>query len=214
MVDDNFSNAEPPRKTGSSFLIWFLGIGAVCVVVCCGGAAIVGIRFGGAMKDFLGKMSTQDPVEIRKQTAEMLDITIPDKFKPMQGMNMVAFRMLMYQTEPTPEGSMGMLMLMEMPMQQANGQQQEQELRKSMQQQQANQGFTSTKTETREIEIRGEKIPFEFGEGTHSSGGKEQKIHMVSGVVHGKRGPVMIQFTLPDEQYDEDEVIQTLQSIK
>lgn len=209
MADENFSHADAPRKSGSSVLIWVLGIGAVCLVVCCGGGIFAVMRF----KDVVSNMATNDPAEIRKQTAEMIDISIPDKFRPMQGMNMVAIRMLMYQTDATASGGMGMLMLMEMPMQQmgVNAEEQEKELRKAAQQQN-NQGFAESKSETREIEIRGEKVPFQFSEGTPS--GQDKPTHRVSGVVRGKRGPVMIQFTLPDDQYDEDEVIQTLESIK
>ncbi len=196
--------------------MWVLGLGALALVVCCGGASILAWRFGSAAKDFMANMATSDPAEIRRQTKEMLNIAIPEQFQPMQGMNMVAFRMLMFQTDTAADGSSGMLMLMELPMQQmgVNAEEQERELRKSMQQQQANQGLTQTNSETRDIQIRGEPIAFEFSEGTNSSQGQDKKIHMVGGVVRGNRGPVMIQFTLPEEQYDEAEVIETLQSIQ
>ena len=79
-----------------------------------------------------------------------------------------------------------------------------------MRQQQANQNVSVTETETRQIAIGGEQVPFEFSKGT--SNGKD--VRMVSGVVRGKRGPVMLQLVVPEAQYDEAAVIQMLESIK
>ncbi len=191
MVEDNFQRPSPRPSGGSSVLVWVLGIGAVCLVVCCGGFGVMAWR----LKSFVADMATSDPAEIRKQTAEMVDITIPEKYTPVQGMNLVVFHMVMYQTDAAADAaadnSRGMLMLMEMTMQQfgVDQQQQEQELRKSMRQQQGNQDFKSSKSETREIEIRGEKVPFEFSEGTAEQQGQEKRIYMVSGVFPGKTRP-------------------------
>ena len=219
MTDDNvfYDDTPPPKSSNAKVVLWVFGICALCFVVCCGGAGVVAWRFGDAAKKFVTDLTTTDPDEIRRQTAAMVDIDIPDEYQPMQGMNMVAVRMVMYQTPATQDGSQGMLMLMEMAMQQfgANAKQQEQELRKSMKQQHANQGYTSSKSETREIEIRGEKVPFEFVEGTNAgTPGQEKKTHMITGVFRGKRGPVMLQLMIPDEDYDEDAVMKMLQSIK
>jgi hypothetical protein len=208
MVDENAMPDYQPRKPGgSNTLVWVLAIGAGVLVICCGGLGVMAWK----AKSFVANLASSDPVEIRRQTAEMLEITIPDTFKPMQAMNMVAVRMVMYQTGAAP-GSPGMLMLMEMAIPGAgNAQQQEQQLRQSMRQQQSNQNFQASKSETREIEIRGEKVPFEFSEGTNSQG---KAMHMVGGVVRGKRGPVMLQLIIPAEEYDEEAVLQMLQSIK
>lgn len=135
-------------------------------------------------------------------------------------MNMAIMRMIVYQTDPDQQPAEGMLMLMEMTMQKfgVDNQQQEQQLRQQMSQQtqaqRGNQNFKSSKSETREIEIRGEKIPFEFTEGVTSGQGQEKTVHMVSGVFQGKKGPVMIQIVEPDEDYDEEAVVKMLESIK
>lgn len=192
-------------------MLWILAIAALGLVVCCGAVGVLTWRFGAAARNIVANMATSDPDEIRKQTAEMVDISIPDTYRPMQGMNMVVVRMVMYQTDASPDGS---LMLMEMAMQQmgVDVPQQQQELRKSIEQQPANQNFQSSKSETREIEIRGEPIPFEFNEGTNA--GQDQKIHMIRGVFRGKRGAVLLQLMIPDDDYDEDAVLEMLQSIK
>jgi hypothetical protein len=218
MADETFSpHGTPPPKSGfSKALLWILSILAICLLLCCGGAGILMWRFGDAAKDFMANMATSDPNEIRQQTKEMVDIEIPDNYTPIQGMNMVAFQMVMYQTDQSPDGSPGMLMLMGMSMPGANAEEQEQQLRQSMQQQRGNQNFKARKTETREIEIKGEKVPFEFSEGTSAEqAGQDKTIHMVSGVFRGNENrPVMLQLTLPDDQYDEDAVMEMLQSIK
>jgi hypothetical protein len=147
----------------------------------------------------------------------MLDIDIPETYKPMQGMNLMAFRMVMYQTSQAEDGASGMLTLMQMTIDQpgVTAEQQEQQLRDSMRQQQANQDFEASKSETREIEIRGEKVPFQFSEGTVDQGGQQQSMHTVSGVVTGTQDrSVMIQITVPDEAYDEQAIVEMLQSIK
>src|SRR5688500_11557234 len=118
MVDQNEFYDNPPRKSGgSNVLLWILGIGALCLVVCCGAEGVMAWRVGNAAKNLVANLATSDPAEIRQQTAEMVDIDIPDTYRPVQGMNMVAIRMVMYQTDAAADGSMGMLMLMEMAMQ-------------------------------------------------------------------------------------------------
>src|SRR5687767_7176147 len=115
MVDENVSpGAEPQKSGGGSVLLWILAIAAVGLVVCCGGVGVVAWKFRG----FVAEMATSDPAEIRKQTAEMVDINIPDKYKPLQGMNMVVVRLVIYQTAPAADGSSAMLMLMAMTMDQ------------------------------------------------------------------------------------------------
>jgi hypothetical protein len=219
MTDDSGyqQSGAAPSSGKSNALAWGLGIGALCLLVCCGGGGIVVWKLGSVAKTFMDNMATSDPAEVRRQTAEMVDIAIPDSYQPVQGMNMVAVRMVMYQTAPSDEGKKGMLMLMEWAIDQpgANAQQQEQQLRNSMNQQRANQNFQSTKSETREIEIRGDKVPFEFSEGTTGQPGQEQATHIVSGVFRGKRDrPVMLQLTIPDEAYDEAVVMEMLESIQ
>jgi hypothetical protein len=205
MVDQNSSPETGLPKRGPNILLWVLGIGGLCLVACCGGAGIMAWKFG-------ANMATTDPAEVRKQTAEMVAMAIPDKYQPVTAMNMVAFRFVIYQTQPGGSAG-GMLMLMEWTMQSmgVDAKQQEQELRKSMQQQQGKQGFTPTNTETREIDIGGQTVAFEFSEGTGSG---NVKMRSVSGVFRGKRGPVMLQLVVPEDEYDEEAVMQMLKSIE
>jgi hypothetical protein len=215
--ESQFSPGGPPPKSGSNTLLWMLGIGGLCLLLCCGGGVFVAWRLGSVAQDFVANMATSDPQEIRRQTQEMLDIDIPETYKPMQGMNLMAFRMVMYQTSQAEDGASGMLTLMQMTIDQpgVTAEQQEQQLRDSMRQQQANQDFEASKSETREIEIRGEKVPFQFSEGTVDQGGQQQSMHTVSGVVTGTQDrSVMIQITVPDEAYDEQAIVEMLQSIK
>jgi hypothetical protein len=207
--ESEFEQPPPSQRGSGSVLLWILGIAALCLVLCCGAAGVAVWRFGETAKTFMANMSTNDPEEIRKRTAEMVDIDIPDKYRPLQAVNMVAFQLAVYQADPAPDGASGTLTLMEMTMG-AGQEQQEEELRKSMQQQGAGQQFDVTKSETRQIEIGGETIPFEFSEATQ---GEQKKFHTVSGVFPGKRGTVMLQLVIPADEYDEAAVLQMLQSI-
>jgi hypothetical protein len=189
----------------------------LCLVICCGAVGVGAWRLYEAAQRFVADMATDDPDEVRKKTAEMVDIDIPDTFQPKQAVDMIAMRMAVYQTEAAQEGTEGMLVLMEMGTEQMgiDPDEQEKQLRESMQQQHADQDFNASKSETRQIEIRGEKMPFEFTEGTSGEPGEQQKkTHMVSGVIRGKRGPVMVQIVLPEDDYDEAAVMEMLQSIK
>src|SRR5688572_15949032 len=128
MVDENAMPDYQSRKSGgSNTLVWVLAIAAGALVLCCGGLGVVAWK----AKSFVANMASSDPVEIRRQTAEMLEITIPDTYRPLQATNLVVFRMLMYQTDAAASGAQGMLMLMEMAIQPqgVNAQQQEQQLR-------------------------------------------------------------------------------------
>jgi hypothetical protein len=218
MADPNAYGEGPPARQGSSAWAWILGIGGVALLLCCGGVGFGVWKVTQAAKQFIENAAIEDPVKIREQTAAMLQIEIPDKYQPKLGMNLGVFRMAIYQTEPEQPNPDDLLMLMEMTQFGANNQQQEQQLRQSMQQQmqqqRGNQNFKSSKSETREIEIRGKKVSFEFTEGITGEPGEEKTVHMVSGIVQGKTGPVMLQLVAPDENYDEAQVLKMLESIK
>lgn len=215
--DDTASQPSSP-DSGTKVVLIIVGVVAVCFLLCCGGAMMLGWRFANMAQTFVENMIVTDPDKIRDMTAQMLDIEIPEMLEPKQGMDMVAVRFVVYQLDRDAGGESGMLMLMEMGTQQfgVNPQQQEQELRKNMQQQQQYQNFKSKKSEKREFEIRGEKVAFEFTEGLLDGGvpDSERKVHQIQGVFKGKRGPVMLQLMLPDDKYDEEEITKMLESIK
>lgn len=80
MADENpyYGGNQPAPQKSSSVWTWVLGIGAVVLVVCCGGGGVAVWQF----TQFVKNAATEDPVKIRAQTAEMVDMEIPDKYEP------------------------------------------------------------------------------------------------------------------------------------
>ena len=63
--------------------------------------------------------------------------------------------------------------------------------------------------EVREIEVAGQKVPFQFG--TNTADGRV--LRQAIGFVPLKKGVVLVVITAPVDSFDEDEVVAILQSI-
>jgi len=81
-----------------------------------------------------------------------------------------------------------------------------------MKQQNQNQReLTITKTEEKEFTINGQKVKFDFSEGTDKS---DKKFHQVQGVFAGNKGPAFFFLQIASESYNEAEIVKMIESIK
>jgi len=193
-------------KTGKSgvvkVLLILLAVVVVAGVLCCG----AGVWWFSTMKP------TEDPVKVRAQTAEIIDIEIPDSFQPAVAMNMNMFVVTMQITMWQGPGN-GMLMVAQAQGPQGADQaQMEQQIGQSMRQQNMGQQLNVKESETRTISVEGKDVDFSFAKATNANDNSEWR--QVTGAFPGKNGTAFINLQQPAESFDEDAVVKMLESIK
>lgn len=200
-------NVAAPKTGMSSVVKILLIILAACVlgaVLCCGG----GYWY------FSRSVSTvMTPAEVNQLTQEMISIDIPEDFSPLMGMKMNIFGIDMKMTMYQPKGD-GMLQLMRLSGQALNDPQAQQQIDMQMRQQGAgspNQ-VAIKNSETKTITVDGNEVEFTFGTGTESKSNAEWK--EVTGSVPSDGGVVAIRLQQPASSYNEEQVMQMLESIE
>ncbi len=217
MSNDNFYSEEndfqpeefsaQPKKgisTGVKVLLVLSGAGLLCMLLCCGGLFYVAKQ-----ADF--KM-TEKPAEIIDIQNDITNITIPATFKPQAGMSVnvvgTRIRMAIYEEE----NKQGALILMSLGMLDDGMVDMEQEFRKSLKQQNQNQReLNITKEEQREFTIKEQKVKFNFAEGTDKNG---KKFNQITGVFSGNNGAAFLFLQVASENYNEEEIVKMIESIK
>lgn len=198
--------SEGQQKSGMStaakVVIGLVAAGIIGLAVCCGGVWWFGSK---------AINMTQDPAEIEAKVASIASIDVPAGWEPVMGMEMnMGFQMKMaaYSPDQTQQGRA--LVLMQMKMEGANEQQMEQQMEMQMGQQNMNQDISVESSETRTYTIDGQDRDFEFAVGTDSSG---NSVHQVTGVFPGKDGTAMLMMIEDDANWDEEAVVQMIESI-
>ena len=212
--DDVQEEAAPKKKRrkseGMSTLtkvLLGLGCGGVLgLLICCGGFAYFGSQ--------MVKVS-EDPVKIAAMRDEIVGITVPDDLPPKMGMDMnfVAFKMKMIM-HGEEQGKFLMLMAMDFP--DANQQQLDQQLKMQGNQQMQQQGknVNITESETRKLMVDGEEREYVFAKGTMNQGGQQIDVRQVTGTFSARKGVGMLILISPEDQWNEEETIQMIESIK
>lgn len=213
--EDNDSQSEefsaqpkPGMSKGVKVLLIMLGIGSVCLLLCCGG-----LFYAARNMDFKMKV-TEKKAEIIEIQNEITDITIPDTFKPQAGVtfSVVGKGMKMAMFEPTSK--QGILILMSLTVPDDGMIDMEKEFRNSLNNQNQNQNqrkLDITKEEQREFTIKGKKLNFTFAEGTDQD---KVEFHQVTGVFPGKSGPSFLMLQIQSDEYNEEEIVKMIESIK
>jgi hypothetical protein len=155
---------------------------------------------------------TTSPEEISAIRDEMISgIDLPEGFEPRMGVNLplggLSLQMAVYSTSDVPDqgGTVLMLMHSTLPIS-------DEDLRRQMDQQAGNQELTIESRETRAVEVDGETINFEFSKGKMKKDGSEMR--QVSGLIPGRKGSVLLLMFVPEENWDEEQVLEILKSIR
>ncbi|MBX3442560.1 MAG: hypothetical protein KF774_09130 [Planctomyces sp.] len=191
-------------STFAKVLIGMLVAGVLVVVVTCGGL------YWFARNAF---KPTQDPVEIAALKDSMINIEIPETYRPVGGMTMqmgFSMKMAMYARNGD-EKSGGAVMLMQMNIPGAGDQQTRQSFEDQLRQQGHNSNLKVATRETRSVDIDGKAYDFEFLTGTRE--GADTKLHEVIGQFPAKQGVGFLMITDSDEHWDEAAVMRMLESI-
>lgn len=222
MSDDNFYSEEndfqqdefsAPKKqgmsTGVKVLLFFVAFGGVCMLLCCGGLYY-------AAKNMDLKMQVTEKVpEIIAIQNEITEITIPEQFVPKAGVTFSIIGKGMKMVIFEPADVQGVLILMSITVPDDGMIDMEKEFRNSLNDQNQNQNHRKldiTKEEPREFTIKGKKLNFTFAEGTDKQNG--EKFHQVTGVFPGKNSPAFLMLQIESDEYNEEEIVKMIESIK
>jgi hypothetical protein len=199
---------EVPTKKGMSttakVVLVMLGVGGVALLLCCGGLFGAGVW----LKRTVEQAQVTNPVQVRELAGQIASIRLPESYEPKMGLQlpMVGMRMVTFLRSDQP-GANVFLMENTMGMNPSDPAQRDQMLNQ-IQMQQGAQG-NLTNVEVREIEVAGQKVPFQFG--TNNANGRV--LRQVMGFVPLKKGVVLVVISAPVDNFDEDEVVAILQSI-
>lgn len=219
MSNDNFYSEEndplseefsaPPKpgmSSGVKILLILLGVGSLCMLLCCGGL------FWAAKQTDFSMEVTEKKDEIISIQNEITDITIPETFEPQAGVSFnilgKGVRMAIYNQA----SKQGMLTLISFSIPDDGMIDMEKEFRNSLNQQNQNQReLKITNSKPREFTIKDKKVNFTFAEGTDAN---DQEFRQVTGVFPGKNGPAFLMLQVLAEDYNEEEIVKMIESIK
>ena len=201
---DKRNRDEEPRKKMSLTTKIFIGLGAmfgICLLVCCGA--------GGWFVYNFQKGISKDPVVVRAAAQQMAEFDLPADFEPEATMDLFGvMKMVIFTNHKTTPA--GQLLLMSMNIPGASAQDVE---RGFQQNHNKDQNVRELKSELKDVTIKGSTHKFKFAEAELPDQGNA-KVRLVSGTFPGKSSPAFFYYIVPESEYDEDEVLQVLGSIK
>lgn len=208
--------ADGGSTSTSKVLLIILGIGGVLLLVCCGGGYFLFRAGAEKLEQAVKEMTTEDPAEINRITASIVDITMPEAYSPKAAVKVpfVDMQMCFFMRgdESSPGGDSSGVMIMQMPgSAAANKAQMKQQFQQQARQQQQNPDVAIESTETHTFTIDGEEYQFEFIKGKNAETG--QAMRQVMGVIPSKKGVAFLMVFETEENWDEEAVVRMIESI-
>jgi hypothetical protein len=203
--DRDAAAPQPGWSTGKKVAVILGSCCAALMLACCGVFGYLGFQ--------LRQSVTDDPAEVIAIRDQIVTaITLPAEYKPQVGMNLTlagqGMRMAMFGETSDPNTGGAALMLMHM-MVTANEAQMQEDLDNSLGRKTNVQVESS---ETKSVTIDGTMVNFVFAKAKTQESGKP--LRQVTGVFPGKTGTVMLMLFVPEEKWDEEQVLGILESIK
>lgn len=210
---EDYEPKPPGMSSGTKVLLISLSVLGVLAVACCGG----GIWW---FKKNVDWDMSADPAVVRQTQQQILEMTVPARFEPLQSMRMkfVVANMDMAMFEAAgEEQSQLAVMKMTFTMEEMNQQQAEAQFN------QQNPGaaqLDETSSETRNYTVDGKEISVRFAHGTlkqHENAPADQvgkEWYAVSSMMSVPGGMVMFNVTGPEEEFDEEEIENMIESIQ
>ena len=190
-------------STGSKILIVLLSLGGIVVLLCCGAAFWLWSKV-----DF---EVVEQPDAAAETAADIARIEVPEQFKPKRAMRMKVAGIGMEMAEFELQGGAGSLVLGEMQGFPPGNVQPEVEMRQTLNRQGEQKELTVNRSESREFEVRGEKTRFTFAEAVDEAG---KEFRRVSGSFRTEDGVGVLILEVPVENYDEESIVQMIESIE
>ncbi|HYW81046.1 MAG TPA: hypothetical protein VE890_15805 [Thermoguttaceae bacterium] len=214
--DQNFDQSFPPHRQGMSAaqkILLILGVlcGGMMVICCCG---------LGYMFYYAKGMVSEDPTVIASTSAEITEIDVPAEMEPQMAMNIkvpITGQEVMKAAVYVDPNNQGTLILggVGQGIDQKNHADMQQQFTQALRQQGVKSGDQNIELEeirTIERTIRGQPATFVINRGTDPESDKE--LFQVNGTFQGKSGPAIFLLIVDPEAYDEDRVVEIIESIK
>ncbi len=205
--DDPNVQAPTNRKSSSGcgkVLLIVGGLGLTVMLLCCG--------IGGWFAWTLQPKFINNPVEVTDMGKQILDVKIPEGFQPDTAVNMDNFVMTMRMANFKHTEGKGMLLLGDIRMKIGDPNQKVDFQQNRQMNGKKTLNMRTIKTETREFDVRGKKVPFRFSEAVDQDSNKEFRV--VEGNLDIPGGGVFIELAIEADAYDEDAVIEMIESIR
>ena len=204
-----------------------LGVGCLVLFLLCGGViaafVFVGARVAEEFGDAIENASSEDPDVVREVTAEITEITIPEEFEPEY-----SFKMELPTSLPLPNTDVdtitprfvvytlddedGVLMLATVENLNVSAEDMMEHARESFFDPDHWEDIEISDEETREVMIRDEPAEFEFAKGSHGS--DDEEFWRVFGTFEGRHGPSAMLIFINAEDYDDEKVVEIIDSIQ
>ena len=206
---------QPPKKKGLScgcMVLICLGILLVLLaLVCCGGVIWAGYYFKDAVSD--------DPAVVAEVTKGIAQLDIPEELKPGVSFNItnpLTGEPVMVWVVYVDEDTQSMLVLgcLGGPFAGQNQDEVWEQFQDSLQQQglQQEHNVREWEREEKEIVVRGQPVTFYFATGKDEDSGAQ--LIKVTGTFEGESGPAMFLFVGDAEKYDEETIVDVVESIR
>jgi hypothetical protein len=214
-TDRQTSMSDNERGSGNKttiVLVSILGGGLLLLLACCGGVYWIGYK----AVDTFQQMITMDRDQILTITGTMVDISVPDDLPPMMAMDMSKMGVPMKFVVFGPQDQSRSLLLMQMPGADPSGQtkmtreQFEQALNQQGQGGQMQQLNVSS-SENWVIDFNGEECTFEMASGTDPA--RNVAARRLSGVFPAKGGPALFSLMTGENDWNEESVLQMIESM-
>jgi len=204
--DNNSDNlpVKPGMSTGKKILLALLVVVGLACLTCCGVGAY-----------FYQNAVHKQPEEIRNDTAAIVEIAIPERFKPVKATNFVLARIAEYTTDvegwQAGEG-VGTLTLIDVDPAILSDRQKAGAKPEMKQEMEDEDGILMDLEELEEPEftIRGQKCKFQFYSFKDKAGNVR---HRIKGDFPSKTGTASLDIILPDAEYDKAEIVKMIESI-
>lgn len=199
------SAPKPAKSSGGCVKVILIGggLGLVVMLVCCGVAAWFGTSF-------MPKV-TNTPAEVTAMAKEIMEIQIPEDFNPDTGLAIDNFAISMRMASFRHKDNQGTLVLGDFKIKMGDPNQ-----AKQLQQQPdiggKPQNLRMGDTSTREFTIRGKSVPFRFSDAVDED--TNAKVRVVEGTLEVPGGGTFIKLIVNEDAYDEDAVIEMIESIR
>jgi len=214
--------AEQPQKRGMSstakVLLVLGSITGVCMLTCCGVVGVGFLKFKDVIQEGIKNVAdatSSDPAVVKKRTAEVIEIDIPDEFTPVMmvggGFGEFSMKEFIYTHKANPN-SVLVIVESNQPLQPGQSAQQQREamIQGVRQGQQFSLDMQEESRETRDFTINGEDVPFEFIKGK-AHGVPTRK---VVGVFSSRQGTIMLMLLVAESDYTDEKIVAMIQSIK
>ncbi|MHB8899707.1 MAG: hypothetical protein ACYC6Y_13245 [Thermoguttaceae bacterium] len=218
-TDDQYVAPEVVEKRGMSGgakILIVLGIVfLLCILVCCGGGILVSVLASRWAKEAV----SLDPAVIAQRQSEILDLQIPQSFRPQTSVDMAVpmtnnrlMRIVSY-AGPSAADSITLVEIGELMAGQPE-QQMRQQIEQSLQQQGIGPQDSPGQWEThqKEYTIAGKPASFTFRIGKDEKGNPTRL--EASGMVAGKSRPVLVTVSVGADTLNEEQVDEMIRSIR